>query len=104
MTHTWQRSLAVALALVALASFDEAGKAKTLFQQPDSYVWSLAVDGKDGTIYAGTGPRGRVYKINPDGTSSLFYQTKQDHVLCLTLGPDGHLYAGTDKNGLVYRI
>jgi hypothetical protein len=83
---------------------DATGKAKAVFQQPDTYIWSLAVDSKDGTIYAGTGPRGRVYKINPDGTSSLFYQTKQDHVLCVALGPDGQLYAGTDKNGLVYHI
>lgn len=83
---------------------DGAGKAKSLFQQANGYVWSLAVDAQDGTVYAATGPQGRIYKIAPDGTSSLFYQTKQDHVLCVTLGPDGHLYAGTDKNGLVYRI
>ncbi len=80
------------------------GKNRALFQQPNTYVWSLAVDGKDGSVYAATGPRGRVYKIAADGTSSVFYQTRQDHVLCLARSGDGNLYAGTDGHGLVYRI
>ena len=36
--------------------------------------------------------------------ATVFYDTKQDHVLCLAVGPEGGLYAGTDKTGRVYRI
>jgi hypothetical protein len=68
------------------------------------YVWSLAVDPVNGMIYAGTGPRGRIYKVTPEGKASVFYTTKQEHVLCLARGPDHMLYAGTDKGGLVYRM
>ena len=56
------------------------------------------------TIYAGTGPKGRIYRLTPDGKGNIFYTTKQEHVLCLAVGPDDMLYAGTDKGGLVYRI
>src|SRR5262249_42074956 len=75
-----------------------------LFHSPESYVWCLAVAGGGETIYAGTGPRGRIYKLTPQGKASVFYTTKQEHILCLTPGPENTLYAGTDKNGLVYRF
>jgi hypothetical protein len=80
------------------------GKAKVVRRGDGLYVWSLVVDGKTRDVYAGTGPRGAIYRITPDGRSSVFYQTKQEHVLCLALAADGNLYAGSDKAGLVYRI
>jgi len=80
------------------------GQAKQIAEGLDNYVWSLAVDSKGENIYAGTGPKGRIHKVMPDGKTSVFYQSKQDHVLCVRIGPDGQLYAGTDKSGLVYRI
>ena len=57
-----------------------------------------------GAIFAGTGPHGRIMRVTPDGKASVFYATKQEHILCLALGEGGSLYAGTDKGGLVYRI
>jgi hypothetical protein len=78
--------------------------AKVWCETGEGYVWSLAVDPKSGALYAGTGPKGKVCKVTPDGKSSVFYATKQDHVLCVAAGDDGTVYAGTDKGGLVYRI
>ena len=82
----------------------DAGGAKVLCELRASYIWALAVDPKSGALYAATGPHGKIYRITPDGKASVFYDTKQDHVLCLAVGPEGRLYAGTDKTGRVYRI
>ncbi len=80
------------------------GKTRVLAEDLGSYVWSLAYDEESKTLFAGTGPKGRVYQITPDGKASVFYATRQEHILCLALGAQGTLYAGTDKGGLVYRI
>jgi hypothetical protein len=80
------------------------GGAKVLGDLPDGYIWSLAVDPKGQFVYAGTGPKGRIHRVTPDGKSTVFYTTKQEHIHCLALAADGTLYAGTDKAGLVYRI
>jgi hypothetical protein len=82
---------------------DVAG-AKILCDLPASYIWALAFDRKTDTLYAATGPHGKVFRVTPDGKASVFYDTKQDHVLCLAVGPEGNVYAGTDKTGRVYRI
>ena len=77
---------------------------RSICDTPENYVWSLALDPKGQTLYAGTGPKGRIYQVTPDGKAERLYTTKQDHVLCVAAGPDGSLYAGTDKGGVVYRI
>src|SRR5581483_10070125 len=80
------------------------GSPHVLADDLDSYVWSLAYDAKSRTLYAGTGPKGRIFRITPEGKASVFYATKQEHILALALGLNGALYAGTDKGGLVHRI
>jgi hypothetical protein len=62
------------------------------------------VDKNNDTIYAGTGPKGKIYRVTTQGKAEVFYATKQEHILSLAIAPDGRLYAGTDKNGLVYRF
>ncbi len=80
------------------------GKVTTVAEGLDSYVWSLAYDSATKEVFAGTGPKGKIYRITPDGKSSVFYVTKQEHILCLAVGEKRTLYAGTDKGGLIYRI
>lgn len=86
--------------IVRLNAFGE----KVLCKLPESYVWAMARAPKGDAFYAATGPHGRIYRVTPEGKFSVFYETRQDHVLCLAVGPDGMVYAGTDKTGRVYRI
>jgi hypothetical protein len=80
------------------------GRARVVAEGLDGYVWSLALAADGKTLYAGTGPKGHIYQVTPEGKASVFYATRQEHILCLARGPDDTLYAGTDKGGLVYRI
>jgi hypothetical protein len=78
--------------------------ARVLCELPESYVWALVPDPRSSDLFAATGPNGRIYRITPAGKASVFFETRQDHVLCLAAGADGTLFAGTDKTGRVYRI
>jgi hypothetical protein len=79
------------------------GRSEVVCKTHETYVWCLAVAGDGRTLYAGTGPKGKIYEILGD-KSRVFYATRQDHILALATGPGGIVYAGTDKDGLVYRI
>lgn len=80
------------------------GKRSIVAENLGEYVWSMVLDGRNGTIYAGTGPKGRIYEVPTNGKPTVFYRTKQNHVLSVARDTKGMLYAGTDKNGMVYRI
>lgn len=74
-----------------------------LFTSPEANILSVAAD-KDGNVYAGSGPDGIVYKITPDGKSSVLYDTPEPNVSALATDSSGNVYAGTSATGTVYRI
>ncbi len=67
------------------------------------YIWCLTQT-PDGTIYAGTGPTGKLYEIKPDGSHDVLLDTEENNILCMVSDGNDLLYAGTDPDGLVYRV
>ena len=67
------------------------------------YVWCLAEDSK-GNVYAGTGNQGKIFRIAPDGQSSLFYDSPEVSILSLIVDASDNVYAGTGPDGLIYKI
>jgi len=77
--------------------------ATSVLQDPEApAVWCLARDA-GGTLYAGTGNDGKVFRIT-GGKGSVFFQASELEVHALAIGPDGHLYVGTSPNGKVYAV
>jgi len=70
---------------------------------PASYAWSVAAV-QDGSVYVGTGDRGVIYKVAPDGTSKVFFKTDGLEVTSLAVDGAGNVYAGVMPKGIVYRI
>lgn len=68
-----------------------------------SHIWDVVED-KDGNLFVATGSEGKVYKVAPDGKTSVVYEGKESQVFCLAVAPDGAIYAGTGPNGLLVRI
>ncbi|HKC24179.1 MAG TPA: hypothetical protein VKF32_05530, partial [Thermoanaerobaculia bacterium] len=69
----------------------------------ESAIWALAF-AKDGTLYVGTGNKGRIYRRSPSGSLALFKELDDVHVRTLTVAPDGKLWAGTSDAGLLVAI
>jgi hypothetical protein len=80
-----------------------APKMDTVFSSDQAIVWSIAA-APDGALYAATGHRGRVYRIDPSGKSSLLWTAEQPEVFAITVDRAGVLYAGTSPDGRIYRI
>src|SRR5450432_1145237 len=80
-----------------------APKVDTLFTSDQPVIWSVA-QAPDGTLYAATGHRGRIYRIDRAGKSSLLWTAEQPEVFAIAVDRSGVLYAGTSPDGKVYRI
>ena len=74
-----------------------------LYDTEELYVWCLVQDLK-GTIYAGTGNNGRVFKVTEDGEGSLFFDSPELEILSLAIDSRGHVYAGTAPDGIIYKM
>jgi hypothetical protein len=78
-------------------------KIDPVFTSDQPVVWAAA-EGPEGAIYAATGNRGRVYKIDRAGKASLLWTAPEPEVFAIAVGKDGAVYAGTSPDGKVYRI
>lgn len=73
-----------------------------LFTSTEGAVWSV-VQAKDGTLYVGTGHRGKVFSIR-NGQSALLWTAPQPEVFALALDPQGVLYAASSPEGRIYKF
>ncbi len=79
------------------------GQATEYFDPKTKYIWALAL-APDGTLYAGTGDGGRVFRITGPNQGEEYYDTGQSNVTGLMIDAQGRLLAGTEPNGVLYRI
>ena len=80
-----------------------APKLETVFSSGQPTIWSIA-RAPDGSIYAGTGHRGRVYQITASGASTLVWTADQPEIFAVAVDSAGVVYAATSPDGKVYRI
>jgi sugar lactone lactonase YvrE len=66
-------------------------------------IWTIAA-GPDGSFYAGGGHRGRLYRVTPDGKSSVVWTSGEPEIFAVAVDPNGIVYAGTSPDGKVFRI
>jgi hypothetical protein len=83
----------------------EGDKMEVLFEPSDAdYIFAITLD-DGGNIYLGTGPEGKIYRLDSLGKNvELIYDSRDKNILSLAAGQDGWLYAGSDTRGLVYKI
>lgn len=66
-------------------------------------VSALAL-GKNGELFAGTSPDGKVYKIDSAGKATVYFEPKEKYIWSLAVMSDGSLAVGTGENGKIYRV
>lgn len=76
---------------------------KTVYETSAPFIWSVAT-APDGTLYAGTGNEGKVFRIAPDGKATTFFDANEIEVHALAVAPDGSVLVGTSPDGRVYRV
>lgn len=74
-----------------------------VFDTGQSYVFSMVRDAS-GNLYVGTGDAGKVFKIDPQGKGSPYFQAKELNIFAMALDSTGVLYVGTSPDGKVYKV
>ena len=110
-THTWEQSkfdeltkgTATGVAIRSAGGLELAPSFKLLYATPSTYIWAVGADDA-GNVYAATGAPARVYRITPDGKSSIIFEPQELQVQTLEVAPGGVIYAATAPDGKVYKI
>ena len=110
-TRSWEQSkfddlvkgTATGVAIRSNGGLELAPSFKLLYSTPSTYIWAIAADDA-GNVYAAAGSPARVYRITPEGKSSVIFEPQELQVQALKVGPGGVIYAATAPDGKVYKI
>jgi hypothetical protein len=78
-------------------------KVDTIFSSDQAQIWSVA-SAPDGSLYLGTGNRGRLLKLDSAGNGTVVWSSDQPETFAVAVDRAGVVYAGTSPDGKVYRI
>ncbi len=78
------------------------GARTTYFETGQKYVWALAFVGK--TLYAATGPLGKLYAIEAAGKGKVVLDARAAHLSALATDGKGTLFVGASGRGIVYAV
>lgn len=81
----------------------KAGQSRVLAELPGLQIQSIALDG-GGRIYAATAPDGKVYRVNADGKSEVFYDPKAKYIWTIAFDKAGNLYVATGDHGEIHKV
>lgn len=74
-----------------------------VFETSAPFLWSMIAE-SDGSIFIGTGNEGKVFRIDPQGKGSLFFDSTELEAHALAPAPNGGLYVGTSPDGRIYKV
>jgi sugar lactone lactonase YvrE len=74
-----------------------------VYETAAPFLWCM-LGQPDGSVFVGTGNEGKIFKIDPQGKGSLFFDSPELEVHALAAAPNGGLYAATSPDGKIYRI
>jgi len=76
---------------------------KLLFTAPEPEIYAVAF--RDGALYAGSSPNGKVYRVDPEsGKQTVFYDPKQAYIWALEVLDNGDLAVATGVEGKLFRV
>ena len=110
-TRTWEQSkfedlskgTTTGIAIRSTGGLELAPAFKAIATTPSTYIWAIAA-GPAGELYAATGSPARVFRITPDGQSTVIFDPQELQVQALVVDKSGVIYAATNPDGKVYRV
>ncbi len=67
-------------------------------------VWALAYDPKGKSVYAATGPEGKLFRVPSSGKPEVHFDAEEPHLVSVAVSPSGTVYAGSNGEGLLFKL
>jgi hypothetical protein len=80
----------------------ESGKATTLFDPKQAYIWAIAFSGND--LLAATGVEGKLFRVAANGDGKVLFDAPDTHLRSLAVRKDGSILAGGSGKGRIYEV
>jgi outer membrane protein assembly factor BamB len=74
-----------------------------VYSTSEPLIWCIASDAR-GNVYAGSGNDGKLFKIDPSGRGSVFFDAEELEIRSVVVDAADNLYVATFPNGKIYKL
>src|SRR5688500_10578761 len=74
-----------------------------VYESSAPFIWTV-VSAPDGSIYAGTGNEGQVFRVDASGKGGVFFDAEELEVHAIAPVAGGGIYVATSPNGKIYKV
>src|SRR5688500_14350066 len=74
-----------------------------VYESSAPFIWTV-VTAPDGSVYAGSGNEGQVYRIDGSGKGSVFFDAEELEVHAIAPAAGGGIYVASSPNGKIYKV
>src|SRR5688500_3656384 len=74
-----------------------------LYESNAPFLWTV-ITAADGSVYAGSGNEGQVFRIDASGKGALFFASEELEVHAIAAAPGAGVFVGTAPNGKIYKV
>lgn len=83
----------------------EGGRVSVLATLPGAeHVWALALDKARTALFAATGPEGKLFRVGFDGSSSVYFDSDEPHLVSVAVDEQGNVHTGSSGKALLYKV
>lgn len=68
------------------------------------HVWQVAYDEKTRSIFAATGPDGKLFRIDAQGNAQVYFDAEEQHLMSVAVAADGTVYTGASDEAKLYEV
>ncbi len=105
LTEAWGGALVVGTLPEGKVMKWERGKLTTLAKlDAVEHVWQVAWDPKTRSVFAATGPEGKLFRIDQQGQAQVHFDAEEKQLMSVAVAPDGTVYAGSSDKAKLYRV
>ncbi len=81
------------------------GKLSDLAALPGAeHVFGIAFDKKTNSLFAATGPQGKLFRIGADGSAQVYFDAEEPHLMSVAVDANGTVYAGASDKAKLYKV
>jgi outer membrane protein assembly factor BamB len=74
-----------------------------VYESSAPFLWTVVV-APDDSAFVGSGNEGQVFKIDPAGKTTMFFDAEELEVHAIALAPGGGIYAASSPDGKIYKV
>jgi hypothetical protein len=83
----------------------DGGKLSDLAALPGAdHVFGIAYDKKTNSLFAATGPQGKLFRVDANGTSQVYFDAEEPHLVSVAVDANGTVYAGASDKAKLYKV